>query len=188
MPSKPHSFFRALPSLALILTALILAGCQEDTRVSKMDAQRASQVADSRLKQAQSNLLTTFGGSTSANTEQTATNNVPETQASANKAAADQPFAGSQTGKTIAPKTLAWSAPLTREDGSSLAPGQIAEYRIYYRLKHQESYDVIVLKEASTTKYPLKDMPPGAYEFAITTVDVEGLESRRSEPVEINLI
>jgi len=31
-------------------------------------------------------------------------------------------------------------------------------------------------------------MQPGAYEFSITTIDVDGLESRRSDPVEVNLI
>nr|WP_228258973.1 fibronectin type III domain-containing protein [Marinobacter sp. JH2] len=86
------------------------------------------------------------------------------------------------------PKTLVWSAPLTREDGSSLAVGQIAEYRIYYRLKYKDRFNVIPITDTSNTRYPLKGLPPGAYEFAITTVDAEGLESRRSESVEINLI
>jgi hypothetical protein len=31
-------------------------------------------------------------------------------------------------------------------------------------------------------------MAPGAYEFAITTVDIQGLESRRSTPVNVDLI
>ncbi|RMJ02554.1 hypothetical protein DOQ08_02017 [Marinobacter litoralis] len=86
------------------------------------------------------------------------------------------------------PKTLVWSAPLTREDGSSLAIGQIAEYRIYYRLKYKDRFSVIPITDTSNTKYPLTGLPPGAYEFSITTVDAEGLESRRSESVEINLI
>ncbi|WP_323752184.1 fibronectin type III domain-containing protein [Marinobacter sp.] len=99
-----------------------------------------------------------------------------------------QPTGDQTSANRLEPKTLVWSAPLTREDGSSLAPGQIAEYRIYYRLKYKDRFEVISVKDTDTTKYPLEAMPPGAYEFAITTVDVEGLESRRSESVEVNLI
>ncbi|MFV8571889.1 fibronectin type III domain-containing protein [Marinobacter sp. SBS5] len=140
---------RGLPALALALTALIIAGCQEGGQTSQSDTEQASQYTDSGLKQS----------------------------------------AGDQTSADrVEPKTLVWSAPLTREDGSSLAAGQIAEYRIYYRLKHKDRFNVISVDDASKTKYPLAAMPPGAYEFAITTVDVEGLESRRSASVEVNLI
>lgn len=141
----------------------LLSGCQEDKRASKLDSQRASDVADARLKQAQSNLLATLGQS--------------------------EPKAKSeQEDASVGPRTLAWSAPMTREDGSSLAPGQISGYRIYFRLKHTDTFDIIALNDASTTRYPLEGMPPGAYEFSISTVDVDGLESRRSDPVEVNLI
>lgn len=77
---------------------------------------------------------------------------------------------------------------MTREDGSSLAPGQISGYRIYFRLRHSHQFNIIALNDASTTRYILEGMPPGAYEFAISTVDVDGLESRRSDPVHVDLI
>ncbi|MEP3564036.1 MAG: fibronectin type III domain-containing protein [Marinobacter sp.] len=111
-----------------------------------------------------------------------------ETAYQATDSGVKQPFENQGTENTSQPKTLVWSAPLTREDGSSLALGQIAEYKIYYRLKHKDRFEVISVKDTSATKYPLGTMPPGAYEFAITTVDVDGLESRRSESVEVNLI
>lgn len=85
-------------------------------------------------------------------------------------------------------RELRWTAPLTREDGSSLKPGEIAEFRVYYRLRHQENYKVIRIESPSTTRLSLEEMAPGAYEFAITTVDIEGLESRRSTPVSVDLI
>ncbi|WP_372995362.1 fibronectin type III domain-containing protein [Marinobacter sp.] len=69
-----------------------------------------------------------------------------------------------------------------------MAPGQIAGFRIYYRLRHQENYEVIRIESPSTTRLSLAEMAPGAYEFAITTVDTEGLESRRSTPVTVDLI
>ena len=148
-----------------------------------MDAQRASQVADSRLKQAQNNLLATFRKPAYAAAEQTAVQPAQGAYPPAYRAPADQ-----QQFTQEQPKALVWLAPLTRENGSSLAPGQISEYRIYYRLKYRESFEVITLKDAGITRYTLEAMPPGAYEFSITTVDVEGLESRRSDPVDINLI
>lgn len=85
-------------------------------------------------------------------------------------------------------RELRWTAPLTREDGSSLKPGEIAEFRIYYRLRHQENFKVIRIESPATTSLSLAQMAPGAYEYAITTVDIEGLESRRSSPVTIDLI
>lgn len=85
-------------------------------------------------------------------------------------------------------RELRWTAPLTREDGSSLKPGEIAEFRVYYRLRHQENYKVIRIESPSITRLSLQQMAPGAYEFAITTVDIEGLESRRSTPVAVDLI
>ncbi|WP_228128440.1 fibronectin type III domain-containing protein [Marinobacter daepoensis] len=146
---------RAMAMALALCAAFLVAGCQEDTRASKLDSKRASEVADSRLKQAQGDLLATLGQDT------------PE---------------------TAAPKTLTWNPPMTREDGTALTPGQIAGYRIYFRLKHRDSFNVIPLSDGSTTRYTLADMPPGAYEFSITTIDVEGLESQRSDPVEVNLI
>lgn len=141
----------------------LLSGCQEDSRAGKLDSHRASAVADARLKQAQSNLMATFG-------QRTPHSRTPQNSVSRSS------------------RTLAWTAPLTREDGTSLAPGQISGYRIYYRLKHTRKYDMIPLNDASTTRYTLSGMPPGAYVFSISTIDVDGLESRRSDPVEVNLI
>jgi hypothetical protein len=144
--------------LPLIAASLLLAGCQEDSRATSTSSDRASELANSRLDKATDSLLDTLG------------------QARESSHAA------------TTPTELSWTAPLTREDGSSLAPGEIAEFRIYYRLRHQESYRVIRMEGPSTTRFSLAEMGPGAYEFAITTVDTEGLESRRSRPVTVDLI
>ncbi|MGC8120069.1 fibronectin type III domain-containing protein [Marinobacter sp. VGCF2001] len=147
-----------------LCAVLLMTGCQEDTRASKLDSKRASEVAGSRLKQAQGDLLATLGQS-----------------APGGEPAEKSTVPGS-------PKTLVWSPPLTREDGTALSAGQIAGYRIYFRLKHQDSFRTIPLNDPGVTRYVLAEMPPGAYEFSITTVDQDGLESRRSDPVEVNLI
>ncbi len=155
-----------LPLSALVVLAL-LAGCQEDFRATKTSTTRASERADSRLDKATGSLLETFGKPDSENQR---TPVVDKSQ------------------KSTKPHALTWSAPLTREDGSSLALSQIAGFRIYYRLRHQEKYDVISISNPTTSHYPLERLPPGAYEFSITTVDDNGLESRRSDPVTADLI
>ena len=150
----------------LIAASLLLAACQEDSRASKTSTVQASEMADSRLDTAEDDLLGALGQNDDSESGQ---NEESEPEAPA-------------------PKELRWTAPLTREDGSSLALGDIAEYKVYYRLRHQEDYEIIHIESPETTRLPLAEMAPGAYEFAITTVDSEGLESRRSTPVTVDLI
>lgn len=83
---------------------------------------------------------------------------------------------------------LSWSAPATREDGSHLYPGEIKGYRLYYRLRHQSSFQTITLKGSDATHFALDRLNPGAYEFSVTTVDSAGLESRRSGLVSVDVI
>ncbi|MEP1216717.1 MAG: fibronectin type III domain-containing protein [Marinobacter sp.] len=87
-----------------------------------------------------------------------------------------------------APRALRWEAPLTREDGSRLYSDDISGYRIYYRLRHEKRFDVIRLPGGADAEYPLDSFPPGAYEFSITTIDDNGLESRRSDAIVVDLI
>lgn len=84
--------------------------------------------------------------------------------------------------------TLQWDSPLTRVDGSKLYPGEISGYRVYYRLRHQEEFESLVIDGPDTDSLTLDDFEPGAYEFAVSTLDVDGLESRRSDPVAVDLI
>jgi hypothetical protein len=84
--------------------------------------------------------------------------------------------------------TLRWEAPATREDGSRLYISDIKEYRIYYRLRHQETFKAIPLPVDKGTAFTLTRFKPGAYEFSVTAVDDQGRESRRSDGVAVNLI
>ncbi|WP_349520828.1 fibronectin type III domain-containing protein [Marinobacter sp. NFXS11] len=144
--------------IPLIAASFLLTACQEDSRATRTSSDRASEIANSRLDKATDGLMNTLGQ------------------------AREPGYTGTE------PKELTWTAPLTREDGSSLTLGEIAEFRVYYRLRHQESFRVIHIESTSTTRLSLAEMAPGAYEFAITTVDIQGLESRRSTPVNVDLI
>lgn len=153
--------FTCLPFIVLISALTLLTGCQEDDRGNHSSIYRASELANNRLDKASDGLLEALGQQTPA------------------KNAVTEPRP---------PKALSWSAPQTREDGSALRPGQIAGFRIYYRLRHENRFNVIPVVNPNRTSQPLTDLPPGAYELAITTVDAEGLESRRSAPVLVDLI
>ena len=172
--AKPYRFssqrseftlFACLPFIVFMSALTLLTGCQEDDRANHSTIFRASDLANNRLDTATGGLLETLG----------------QQKTPANNSVAEEP----------APKpakALSWSAPQTREDGSALKAGNIAGFRIYYRLRHENSFNVIPVDSPDRTSQPLTDLPPGAYEFAITTVDAEGLESRRSAPVLVDLI
>ncbi|TNE94450.1 MAG: fibronectin type III domain-containing protein [Gammaproteobacteria bacterium] len=156
-------------SQACLLSAIILSltglfsGCQEDDRASHTSTSQASELAQNRLDDATGGLMDALG----------------QTDGDPDQAQAQE---------TDQPKTLSWTPPLTREDGSALTHSQIAGFRIYFRLRHQQSFDTILIDDPSTTSYVLDNLPAGAYEFAITTVDLNGLESQRSDPVLADLI
>src|SRR5690554_6242075 len=132
-------WLRQLLPLSVLVVFALLAGCQEDFRATKTSTARASELADSRLDKATGSLLETFGRQDSASQH---TSVVDKSE------------------KLTKPHELTWSAPLTREDGSSLALGQIAGFRIYYRLRHQETYSVIAISNPTTNHYPLERLPP----------------------------
>lgn len=144
-----------------------LAGCQEDSGASRAASSQANEASAKRLDNAVSSFRDTLGQSGESSGE---TSGIP----------GEDPQA--------TPPTLRWEAPLTREDGSRLYSSDISGYRIYYRLRHQDQFDVIPLPASTDTEYPLEDFPPGAYEFSITTIDDNGLESKRSDAVAVDLI
>lgn len=83
--------------------------------------------------------------------------------------------------------SLSWNAPMTRENGSKLYVGEIEGYRLYYRLRDQSNYRSVTLDGYDATSFQLNGLAPGTYVFTITTLDTEGLESRRSKPLSINV-
>ncbi|MFE8071304.1 fibronectin type III domain-containing protein [Marinobacteraceae bacterium S3BR75-40.1] len=84
------------------------------------------------------------------------------------------------------PSLLSWSPPLTREDGSKLYPSEIEKYRIYYRDLDQQQYQTLEVPEG-TNSVRLSQFGPGMYEFSITAVDISGLESQRSQSIQVEV-
>lgn len=77
-----------------------------------------------------------------------------------------------------------WSPPATREDGSVLKDGDIQAYRIYASNGNKEiSFNVP--NQGSTNSYEAI-MPDNSFKsFQVSTVDKTGLESERSDLVQI---
>lgn len=205
----------AVARAALLATAVILAGCQEDLGSSPAAFDDAPLVAEERLDSAVNSVRRTIGNP-AAQPSQSGddTTGVDDSPVSVVE---EQPVVGApapgddtisqeedqvavkepeQTGEKnleepelpVEPPVLEWSAPLTREDGSSLADGEIRGYQLYYRMRHQEEFQTLFVESDSGTRLLLEGFDPGAYEFSITTVDTDGLESRRSDPVAVDII
>ena len=78
---------------------------------------------------------------------------------------------------------LTYSAPTTRANGSALAPSEIKAYTIY-----QEINDTFKpIGTTSALSYTVQGLEKGDYIFAISTVDVNGLESSLSQSVAVTL-
>lgn len=78
---------------------------------------------------------------------------------------------------------LEWEPPTTRENGTPLQPGDLAEYRVYS--VDGDEYAVLQSTDGEATGTTVGiDLPPrlASYElsFAATAVDQEGLESEYS--------
>ena len=99
------------------------------------------------------------------------------------------PSSGPTSGQTTTQQprrpTLAWNAPVAREDGSRLYVSDIANYIVLYRKAHENDAQQIKITQTSLT---LQQFSPGVYEFAVSAVDRRGLRSKPSQWVRVNLI
>ena len=81
--------------------------------------------------------------------------------------------------------TLAWDAPTTNTDGSSLNPAtDLSLYKIYYGTTSLTYTQVVnVTNPGTPTISQTLNLSPGTYYFSVTTVDASGQESSYSNEV-----
>jgi hypothetical protein len=81
--------------------------------------------------------------------------------------------------------TLAWDAPTTNTDGSSLNPAtDLSLYKIYYgTASHTYKQEVNVANPGTTTISQTLNLSPGTYYVVVTTVNTSGQESSYSNEV-----
>ena len=92
---------------------------------------------------------------------------------------------GDQTATDGVALTLAWDAPTTNTDGSSLNPAtDLSQYKIYYGTASLTYTTVVnVTNPGTTTISQTLSLSPGTYYFSVTTVDAAGQESGYSNEV-----
>lgn len=169
-----------LMCVALTPGLLALQGCRQDQGISAAAQRNATSVAGEREQALLNPLKNTFGEATGT------TPSSPAQQSQPQPVVADNTVPPARAVPDI--PELSWSPPSTREDGSHLYPGEIQGYRLYYRLRYRTTFQVISLNGADKTHFTLDQFSPGAYEFSVTTIDNEGLESRRSSVVSVDVI
>lgn len=76
--------------------------------------------------------------------------------------------------------TIAWTAPVAKADGSPLSLSEIGGYRVYHGTTEGEYPNRIDVNDGSAVEVTINDLPLGSNYFAVTTYDVEGLESKLS--------
>ena len=85
--------------------------------------------------------------------------------------------------------SLNWVAPTQREDGTSLSMAEIKGYRIYYgTISGGYEYSVdIDDRTATSVSIRTLGIPSGSYYIAMTTIDMDGRESRYSTEINVSL-
>lgn len=78
---------------------------------------------------------------------------------------------------------LSWTAPLTRENGDSLAMGEIAGFEVVYGNSEDSLDQSLAIGDASIEELLVDDLTQGTWYFAIRTLDTDGNRSRLSEVV-----
>jgi hypothetical protein len=76
--------------------------------------------------------------------------------------------------------TLNWTAPTSRADGSPLSLADIDGYRIYYGTSTGSLSQMKDVTDGTATSATISNVSTGTWYVAMTTYDVNGLESSRS--------
>jgi hypothetical protein len=142
-------------------------------------------------------------GTDSGNTTDTATDTGTDTSTDSDTGSTDEqvagttePDTGTDTG-TSEPVTeptpeetvpanaalLSWTAPLTRENGDSLAMGEIAGFEVVYGTSAESLDQSLAIGDASVDELLVDELTEGTWYFAIRTLDTDGNRSRLSEVV-----
>jgi hypothetical protein len=77
--------------------------------------------------------------------------------------------------------TLSWNPPTENVDGSALI--DLSGYRIYYGRNQNQLTRTIVINNAGLTRYVVENLGPANWYFSMTSINANGVESRRSAPV-----
>ena len=78
---------------------------------------------------------------------------------------------------------LGWTAPLTRENGESLAMSEIAGFEVVYGLSSTTLDQSLAIGDSSVDELLVDELAEGTWYFAIRTLDTDGNRSKLSDVV-----
>ena len=84
------------------------------------------------------------------------------------------------TAMSMGSANLSWTKPTKNEDGSKLV--DLAGYRVYWGKISGSFSDSVTLDDPGKTSYTIGGLTAGTYEFAVTSINSAGKESRLSTP------
>ena len=79
--------------------------------------------------------------------------------------------------------SVAWRAPVERENGSPISMAEIAGYRVYYGKSRGNYTNEVDINGSSVMEVTLSNLTSGTYYIVVTTVDSNGRESAFSQEV-----
>lgn len=82
--------------------------------------------------------------------------------------------------------SLTWTAPSSRSDGTFLPNSDLAGYIIYMGTSQSNLSPIVDLVNDNVTQYRVEDLGQGSYYFSITAYDSDGMESVKSNVVQIS--
>lgn len=90
-------------------------------------------------------------------------------------------FASAGAQESAGSATLSWNPPTANADGSTMS--DLAGYRIYYGRSATRLDRTIVIGNPGLTRYLIENLAPVRWHFAMTSVNSNGKESKRSRIV-----
>jgi len=82
---------------------------------------------------------------------------------------------------------ISWQAPTTRADGTALAAAKFAGYDLYHSDSSANGLTKLTSLNANELNIVVDDLAVGTHYFALTTRDVDGLESAKSTTFSVNI-
>jgi hypothetical protein len=82
---------------------------------------------------------------------------------------------------------LSWDYPLERVDGSDLEVYEIDSFRVYQLDENGDVGNMHVI-DGLETEHDIEGLDDGEYHFAVTVVDIDGMESNYSEVLTVSVL
>jgi hypothetical protein len=83
--------------------------------------------------------------------------------------------------------TVSWTAPVSRADGEPFSLAERGGYRIYFGDSSGTYTDVADVNDVTATSATVTNVPVGTSYVVMTTLDIDGRESRYSQEVSKNV-